>query len=111
MEKAEAENTDRARAWAESKSREKVEIARIDYEAREKVEPEAKVTARKKEKAITEKRVAAEAGPETRVRVEANAEVRDRNVGILMEVLKKVEDSSNGLKREVVGAEEKIKEK
>ena len=54
------------------------------------MEPEDEATARLKEKAITAKRVAAEAGAETTVRVEAKAEVRYRDVGILADVSKKV---------------------
>ena len=38
----EAETTDIARAWAEAKEREKVEIARIDEENKEKTEFEAR---------------------------------------------------------------------
>ena len=72
----EAETAERARAWAEAKAREKADIARISDKAREKVESEAEATARVKDKAITSKRVE-EAGAVTRVRVEAEAEVRD----------------------------------
>ena len=68
------------------------------------MEPEAEATARAK-------RVAAEAGAETRVRVEAKAEVRDRDMGILTEVLNKFEPESNRFKKVVVGAEEETKEK
>ena len=41
------------------------------------MEPESEVTARAKEKVIFVKWVAAEAGAETKVRVEAKADVRD----------------------------------
>ena len=64
-----------------------------------------------KEKYITAKRMAAEAGAETRVRVEAKAEFMDRHVGILTFVLNKVNASSNGFKRAMVGAKEYTKEK
>ena len=90
---------------------EKSEISRIAAEAREKVEPETKATVREKEKDISAKRVAAEAGAETRFRVEANAEVRDPDVGILTDVLNKFKAASNGLKRAMVGSEEETKEK
>ena len=50
------------------------------------------------------RRLAAEAGADTRVRVEAKAEVRERDVGILMDVLNKVKAESNGLKRAMVGS-------
>ena len=69
------------------------------------MEPKAEATARAKEKAIAAKRVEAEAGAETRVRVEANTEVGDWGMGILMDVLNKVKAESNGLKRWMVGAE------
>ena len=52
-----------------------------------------------------------EAGAETRVRLEAKAEVRDQYVGIFTDVLNKVNAEFNGLKREMVGAEEETKEK
>ena len=66
---------------------------------------------RAKEKYITAKRVAAESGAETRVRVEAKAEFKDRYVGILTFVLNKFKVESNGLKKAMVGAEEDIKDK
>ena len=72
-----AETTERARAWAEDKARKKSEITRIDIKARKKVDHESKATARATEKAISAKRVAAEAGAETSFRVEAKADVRD----------------------------------
>ena len=50
--KSEAETTERARAWAEAKAREKVDISRISSEAREKVGSETEATTRVKEKAI-----------------------------------------------------------
>ena len=55
--------------------------------------------------------MAAEGGTETRVRVEAKAEVRYQDVWILMDVLNKVNDASKGLKREVVESKEDTKEK
>ena len=64
-----------------------------------------------KEKSIAAKRAAAEAGAVTRVRVKYKAEVRDRDMGILTEVLKTVKSASNGLKRAMVGSEEETKEK
>ena len=54
--------------------------------------------------------MAAEAGPETRVRVEAKAKVRDQDVGILTGILKNINDAFNGLKRAMIGAEEETKE-
>ena len=66
---------------------------------------------RAKEKAITVNRVATEAGAETRVRVKARAEFRDRYVGILPDVLNKVRSAYNRLKRAMVGYEEDTKEK
>ena len=75
------------------------------------MEPEAEATARAKEKYITSNRVAAEAGAETRFRVEAKAEVRDQDVGILTVVLNKFKAASNGLKRAMVVDEEDTKEK
>ena len=76
-EEVEAETVERARVWADAKAREKAEITRIDVKDREKVKTEAGATAREKEKVIATKRVAAEAGAETRVRVEAKANVRN----------------------------------
>ena len=55
--------------------------------------------------------MAAEDDAETGVRVEANADVRNRDVGILTDFLSKVKATYNGLKREMVGAEEDTKEK
>ena len=104
MAKVEAETVERERAWDKDKARERTEIARIDDKAREKVDPEAKVAARAKEKSTVAKRAAAEAGAETRVRVDSKAEVRDQYVEIWTDVLKKVKDASKGLKREMVGA-------
>ena len=75
------------------------------------MEPESEATARAKEKAIAAKRVAAEAGAETRVKVEAKAEVRERDLGILTDILNKVKAESNGLKREMVGSKEDTKER
>ena len=43
--------------------------------------------------------------------VEAKAEVRDRGVGILTDVLKKVKAAANGLKMGMVGDNEETKEK
>ena len=63
---------------AEAKEREKSDIARIAVEARDKVDPESEAAVRAKEKAISAKMVAAEAGVETGVRVEDKAEVRYR---------------------------------
>ena len=70
------------------------------------MEPEAGATARAKEKSISARRMAAESGADTRVKVEAKYEVRDRDVGILTVVLNKVKASSNVLKREMVVAKE-----
>ena len=53
----------------------------------------------------------AEAGAKARVRMEYNGKVRYQNVGILMDVLEKVKDAFNGLKREMVRAEEETKKK
>ena len=103
--KAESDTAERARAWDEAKAREKAEITRITAESREKVELEAKATARSKEKDIAAKRVAAETGAEARIRVEAKAELNDLYVGILMDVLNNVKDESNRLKRAMVGSE------
>ena len=75
------------------------------------MEPESKATSRAKEKSIAAKRVAAEAGDETRVRVEAKDEFRDQDMGILTDVLNKVTATLNGLKREMVGSKEETKEK
>ena len=55
--------------------------------------------------------MAEEAGAETRVKVEAKAEVRDWDVGILTVVLKNVKDALNALKRTMVGSKEDTKEK
>ena len=74
------------------------------------MESEAEATARVKEKYITSKRVA-EAGAVTRVRVEAKAEVRDKCVEILTDILNKVKAASNGLKRSMVVSKEDTKEK
>ena len=52
-----------------------------------------------------------EAVTETRVRVEAKAEVRDWYLVILTVALNKFKAESNGLKRAVVGAKEDNKEK
>ena len=75
------------------------------------MDPEAEVTERANYKAIAANRVEAEASAEIMVRVEAKAEVRDRDVGILTEILNKVEALSNGLKRVMVVAKEETKEK
>ena len=75
------------------------------------MDPEAEATERAKEKAIATNKAAEEAGSETRVRVGGKAEVRDQDVGILMDVLNKVKAASDRLKRAMVGAEEEIKEK
>ena len=109
--KSEAENVERARAWSEAKAREKVHIARISAKAREKVRPEAKVMVRAKEKVITANMVVVEAGSETRFRVEAKAEVRDRDVDILTDILKKDKAASNISNGAMVGAKEETKEK
>ena len=69
------------------------------------MDPEVEVMVREKEKSISAKRVAEEAGAETRVRVEAKAEVVDRDVGILTDFLNKFKASSNGLKREMFVSE------
>ena len=66
---------------------------------------------RANEKAIVTKRVVAEAGAKARVRMEYNGKVRYQDVGILMDVLEKVKDAFNGLKREMVRAEEETKKK
>ena len=58
---------------------------------------------------IAANRVAAEAGADTRVRVEAQDEVRDWDVGILTVVLNKVKTASNRLNREMVCAKEETK--
>ena len=50
--------------------------------------------------------MAAEAGAETRVKVEAKAEVRDWGVGILTDILYNVKAASNGLKRAMVVSKE-----
>ena len=68
------------------------------------MDPKDKATSREKDKAISAKRVAVESVTETRFRVEAKAEVRDRDLGILIVVLNKVKAESNGLKRAMVGA-------
>ena len=60
---------------------------------------------------ISAKRVAAEGGAETRVRVEAKAEVRYLDVGILANVLNKIKAASNRLKRAMVGSKEETKDK
>ena len=60
-EKAEAETAEKARAWAEAKAKKKADITRIASKAREKVDPEAKVMARMRERDISAKRVAEEA--------------------------------------------------
>ena len=65
------------------------------------MESKAEVTARVKEKSINSKRVA-EADAVTKVRVEAKAEVRDWDVGILADILNNVKAPYNGLKREMV---------
>ena len=75
-EKAEADTAERSRAWAESKAREKSEIARICSKARDKVDPEYEATERSKEKPIASKRVVEEVGAETRVRLGSKAEFR-----------------------------------
>ena len=54
------------------------------------MEPESEVTERVKDKEISAKRVAAEAGAVTRVRVKAKAEVGYQDLGILTDVLNKV---------------------
>ena len=51
------------------------------------------------------------AGAETRVRVEAKADIRIQDVGILKYLLNKVKSASNGFKRAMVGAEEETKDK
>ena len=58
-------------------------------------EAEARTRARLKEKAIAAKRVVEKSGGDTRIRFEAKFEVRDRNVGILLDVLNKVNAASN----------------
>ena len=73
--------------------------------------PEAKSALRAKEKIIGAKRVAAETGAETRVRVEAKAEIRKQYVGILTDALNKVKASFNRLKRAMVGSKEDTKER
>ena len=75
------------------------------------MKPEVDVTTRAKEKSIAAKRVVAEAGAETRFRVEAKAEVGDWYVGILTDVLNKIEAASNRLKRVMVRFERDTKEK
>ena len=109
--KAESDTADRARAWVQDKAREKAEIARIDAKDKEKVYPEAKMTVREKEKAISAKRVMLEAGAGNWVRVDAKVEVRDQYVGILTDVLNKFRGASNGLKRAMVGSEKETKKK
>ena len=74
------------------------------------MESEAEETARVKEKDINSKRVV-EAGAVTKVKVEANAEFRDWDMGILTEILHNVKYPSNGLKRSVVVSKEDTKEK
>ena len=75
------------------------------------MEPESKATSRAKEKSIAAKRVAAEAGAGTRVRVEAKDEVRYQYVEILTDVLNKVKDEYNRTKMVLVGYKEETKEK
>ena len=101
---------DREREWADYKARDKSEIAMITDESREKVESEAEETARVKEKAINSKRVV-EAGAVTKVKVEAKAEVRNWDVGILAEILHNVKASSNRLERKMVVSKKDTKEK
>ena len=98
----EAETAARSRDCSKAKAREKAEIARISAEAREKMETEEEVRVMVKEKEIPEKRMEVEDGYVTKVRVEAKAEVRDWNVGILTDVLNKVKAVSNGLKSIIV---------
>ena len=74
------------------------------------MDSEAKATKRTKEKDINSKRVA-EAGYLIKFRVEAKAEVRDWDVGILTVILKKVKDASNVMKRVMVGSKEDTKER
>ena len=66
------------------------------------MDPKDKATSREKDKAISAKRVAVESVTETRFRVEAKAEVRDWDVGILTGLLNKVKAESKGLKRVMV---------
>ena len=66
---------------------------------------------RAEEKFIAAKRVLVDTGAETRGRLEAKAEVGDRDVGILTDVLNKVKSASNGLKSAVIGSEKEIKGK
>ena len=106
MAKSEADTAEKARALAKAKAREKAEISRISAKSRYKVDPEAEVTARAKDKYISTERVAAEADAETRVRVEAKDEVRDQDVGVFTEVLNKFKNANNGLKREIFVSEE-----
>ena len=108
---AEAETAERSKTWAKTKVREKVEIYRLAANAREKVDPEAEAAAMEEEKAIAAYMLAKEAGAETRVRVEAKADVRYRGVGILTDFLNKVKDASNDLNRAMVGSEKETKEK
>ena len=46
-----------------------------------------------------------------KVKVEANAEVKDWDVGIMTDILNKAKDTTNILKRVMVGAKEDTKEK
>ena len=64
-----------------------------------------------KEKTIATKRVTADSGADTRVRVEVRDEVRDQDVGILTVILNKFKAAFKVLKREMVGAKEETKEK
>ena len=70
------------------------------------MDPEAEAVVRAKEKSISVKRVAVEACAETIVRLAAKAEVRDWEVGVLIDVFNKFNAESNVLKRGMVGAEE-----
>ena len=73
------------------------------------MEPEAEATARVKDKPIAANRLVVEAGAETRVRMEAKAEVRDQDLGILTVILNKFKAESNGLNRAMFGSKGDIK--
>ena len=74
------------------------------------MDSEAKATERMKEKYINSKRVA-EAGYLIKFRVEAKAEVRDWDVGILTDILNSIKAASNGLKRAMIVSKEETNDK
>ena len=76
MEKAEYEDTERAKAWYEAKAKEKAEISRITDKASEMAEAEAEEEARVTEKSYAAKRAAEEAAAEIIVKVESEISKR-----------------------------------